>query len=130
MIKEVIYTDRAPAPVGPYSQAIRVGPWVYIAGQIALNPDTQTMDNQSIEDETRRIMENIRAILEKAGGTLDHLVHVTIFMTDLSDFPTMNRVYSEYVGDKPPARATVQVASLPKNARVEITAVAWIPEQA
>ena len=129
-MKSVIYTDAAPAPVGPYSQAIRVGPWVYIAGQIAIDPETQTMVTESIEAETRRVMENIGAVLKAAGGSLEDLVHVTIYMTDLKDFPAMNRVYSGYVGDKPPARATVQVASLPKNARVEITAVAFVPETA
>ncbi len=126
--KQVIQTERAPFPVGPYSQAIRVGPWVFLSGQIAIDPATQQMVQGSIEEETERVMQNLLAVLEAAGGTPDHLVQVTIYLKDIHDFPKVNQVYARYVGERPPARATVAVAALPKDARVEIAAIAYIPE--
>lgn len=127
MKKEVVYTDRAPAPVGPYSQAIRVGPWVFISGQIAIDPTTQQFVGGSIEAQTERVMENLRAILESVGGGLEDLVQVTVFLRDMGDFPKFNQIYARYVGKKPPARATVAVAGLPGGAAVEVTAIAYVP---
>lgn len=129
-MKEPVFTPKAPAPVGPYSQAIRVGPWLFLSGQIPINPDTQQIEAGDVESQTRRVMENLAAVLHEAGGSLEHLVHVTIYLSNLEDFPTVNRVYAEYVGKIPPARATVQVGALPKGARVEVTGIARIPSTA
>ena len=128
-MKEVVYTPNAPAPVGPYSQAVRVGPWVFLAGQIPIDPETQTLVTGDVETQTHRVMRNLAAVLQAAGGGLEHLVSVSIFLTDLEDFPAMNRVYAEYVGEVPPARATVQVSALPKGVKLEISAIAWIPRE-
>ncbi len=129
MKKKIIYTDKAPAPIGPYSQAVQVGQFLFLSGQIALNPETLELVSDSIEKETEQVMENLKAVLESAGATLDDLVSVTVFLKNMSDFPAFNRVYARYVGENPPARATVSVAELPKNVRVEISAVAYMPER-
>ncbi len=128
--KKVIYTDKAPAPVGPYSQAIQVGPWLFLSGQIAIDPATQQFVGGSVEEQTERVMENLRAVVEAAGGSLEDLVQVTIYIKDMSLFPRVNQVYARYVGAHPPARATVAVADLPRGADIEVAAVAYIASAA
>ncbi len=126
MEKRVVSTERAPAAIGPYSQAIAAGELLFLSGQIPLHPETGELVRSSIEDETRRVLENVRAVVEAAGSSLEAVVKTTIYLTDLGDFAKVNGVYAEYFPKAPPARATVQVAALPKGARVEIEAIASI----
>jgi 2-iminobutanoate/2-iminopropanoate deaminase len=122
--REAISTPNAPAAIGPYSQAIRSGDAVYVAGQIGLDPATGKMAEGGIEAETRRALENVRAVLAAAGLGLEDVVQTQVFLQDLDDFQAMNAVYAGFFPRDPPARATVQVARLPRGARVEILAVA------
>ena len=125
--KHVVRTEEAPAPFqgAPYSQAIRAGAFVFVAGQLGLRPgDTEIQG--SIREQTEHVLTNLRAILEEAGSSLDRLVKTTVFLTDLGDFPAMNEVYARHVGDAPPARSTVEVAALPSGALVEIEAIALL----
>ncbi len=121
---EKVCTSRAPRPVGPYSQAIRAGGFVFVSGQIPLDPDTGEMTSGDIEAQARRAMENMKAILEEAGSGLDKVVKTTLYLKDLRDFARCNEVYSQYLGESRPARSTVEVAALPKGALLEIDAVA------
>jgi 2-iminobutanoate/2-iminopropanoate deaminase len=126
--KIVISTPLAPAAIGPYSQAIRVGKTVYLSGQIAIDPATnQFMTGASIEDQTRRVLENLAGVLTAAGLTLDDVVNTTVYLHDLGDFAAMNQVYGTFFTKAPPARATIQVAGIPRNAKVEISAIAVAP---
>jgi len=122
----VIRTEKAPAPFqgAPYSQAIRAGDFVFVSGQLALRPGAKELSGGTIQEQTEQIFENLRAILEEAGSGLDKLVKTTVFLQDLADFQGMNEVYAHHVGDRPPARSTVEVAALPSGALVEIEAVA------
>lgn len=124
--KDVISTDRAPGPFqgAPYSQAIRTGDLVFIAGQLGVSLETGELAGPSIEEQTEQIMRNLGAILEASGSGLDKLVKTTVFLLDLVDFAGMNEVYARHVGDRPPARSTIGIAQLPSGARVEIEAVA------
>ena len=126
--KSVIRTERAPAPFqgAPYSQAIRVGGLVFVSGQLALRPGESELVGSGIAEQTEQIMANLAAILEEAGSGMDRLVKTTVFLTDLGDFGGMNEVYARHVGERPPARSTVQVAALPSGAIVEIEAVATV----
>ena len=126
--KSVIRTDRAPAPFqgAPYSQAIRVGDLVFVSGQLAVRPGGSEMVGDTIAEQTEQVMANLGAILEEAGSGLDRLVKTTVFLANLADFQGMNEVYSRHVGDRPPARSTVEVAALPSGALVEIEAVGAI----
>jgi 2-iminobutanoate/2-iminopropanoate deaminase len=126
--KEVVRTDRAPGPFqgAPYSQAIRVGDLVFVAGQLGISVETGQIVGDSIHEQTEQIMRNLGAILDAAGSGLDKLVKTTVFLLDLGDFAGMNDVYARYVGDRPPARATVAVSGLPSGALVEIEAVAHV----
>ena len=126
MSKQVILTSNAPSPVGPYSQAIRAGSLIFVAGQIPIDPKTGAMP-EGIAEQTRVVLRNIQAVLEAAGASLADVVKTTVYMKDLGEFAAMNQVYAEFFTDKPPARATVEVARLPKDARVEIEAVAVLP---
>lgn len=128
MTQEVVYTPNAPAAVGPYSQAIRTGQFVYTAGQIALDPATGKMLADDITVQTERVLQNLRAILEAAGSSLEHVVKTTVFLQDMGEFSAMNSVYARHFGNNPPARSTVEVAGLPLGARVEIEAVALLME--
>jgi len=119
--KKVIKTDRAPNPVGPYSQAIMAGNTLYLAGQIAINPENGEMVTDNIENEARQVMDNLQAVLQEAGMGMEDVVKTTIYMTDLNNFGKVNEIYGSYFGDMPPARVTVGVASLPKGANLEIT---------
>lgn len=122
-----IRTSKAPAAIGPYSQAVRVGDLLFTAGQIPLRPDG-TLVSGDITAQTRQVMENLEAILNDAGTTFEHVVKTTCFLRDMDDFPAFNEEYGRSFGDSPPARSTVQVARLPKNVAVEIDLVASIPE--
>lgn len=128
MEKTVIHTKKAPGSVGPYSQAVRVGPFLYTAGQIGLDPETGTMLEDNIEIQTERVLKNLKAVLQAAGGDLSDVVKTTVFLLDMGEFGAMNEVYAGFFGDNPPARSAVQVAALPLGGRVEIEAVAYLPE--
>jgi 2-iminobutanoate/2-iminopropanoate deaminase len=125
--KEIVRTERAPAPFqgAPYNQAVKAAGLVFVAGQLGLRPgDKEPL--QGISEQTEQVMQNLRAILEEAGTGLDRLVKTTVFLQDLGDFQAMNEVYSQHVGDQPPARSTVEVAKLPSGALVEIEAIALL----
>ena len=122
--KEVVASKDAPAAVGPYSQAIRSGSMVFLAGQIPIDPKTGQTNLGTIEEQTAQVFENLKAVLAAAGMTLDNVVSTTVYVKDLNDFAKLNAVYGTYFKDKPPARATVQVQRLPKDAAVEISAIA------
>src|SRR5436190_20307361 len=126
--KSVVRTERAPAPFqgAPYSQAIRVGDLVFVSGQLALRPGEKELKGGSIQEQTEQIFANLEAILEEAGSGLDKLVKTTVFLQSLDDFAGMNEVYARRVGDRPPARSTVEVAKLPSGALVEIDAIAHV----
>ena len=126
--KSVVRTERAPAPFqgAPYSQAIRVGDLVFVSGQLALRPGEKELSGGSIQEQTDQIFQNLEAILGEAGSGLDKLVKTTVFLQSLDDFAGMNEVYARRVGDRPPARSTVEVAQLPSGALVEIDAIAHL----
>ena len=127
--KTVVRTEAAPAPFqgAPYSQAIRIGDFVFVSGQLALKPGDKELSGGTIEEQTEQIFANLAAILAEAGTTLAKLVKTTVFLQNLDDFQGMNTVYAAHVGDRPPARSTVEVAKLPSNALVEIEAIALAP---
>ncbi len=122
--REIIATQNAPAAIGPYSQAVQVGDFVYTAGQIPLVPETGKLIEGGIEEQTRQVMQNLAHILEAAGSSLAQVVKTTIFVTNLADFAAINKVYGSFFASDPPARSTVQVAALPLGANIEIEAVA------
>ena len=126
--KSVVRTERAPAPFqgAPYSQAIRVGDLVFVSGQLALRPGEKELTGGSIQEQTEQIFANLEAILEEAGSGLEKLAKTTVFLQNLGDFAGMNEVYASRVGDRPPARSTVEVAKLPSGALVEIDAIAHL----
>jgi 2-iminobutanoate/2-iminopropanoate deaminase len=125
-VKEAILTKDAPAPIGPYSQAIRADNTLFISGQIPIDPATGELIQSTIEEETDRVMKNLGAILKAAGYAFDDVVSCTIYLKDMSDFAKVNGVYGGYfTGATPPARATVQVSGLPKNVNIEIGAIAY-----
>jgi 2-iminobutanoate/2-iminopropanoate deaminase len=129
-MKKIISTNEAPAAVGPYSQAVRAGSMVFCAGQIPLDPKSGQIVSQDVAEQTRRVLDNLTAVLKSARLTLSDVVKTTVFVTDLADFQTVNEIYAKYFSAQPPARSTVQVAALPKAARVEIEAIAVADEQA
>ena len=124
----VIRTEKAPAPFqgAPYSQAIRFGDFVYVSGQLSLKPGDKELSGGTIQEQTEQVFRNLKAILEEAGSGLDKLVKTTVFLQNLGDFAGMNEVYVKHVGERPPARSTVEVAALPSGALVEIEAIALI----
>jgi 2-iminobutanoate/2-iminopropanoate deaminase len=123
-MKKIISTADAPAALGPYSQAVRVGSTMYCAGQIPLDPKSGEIVSGGIEVQTRRVLDNITAVLKAEGMTFANIVKTTIFLMDLGDFQKMNEIYGSYFTQAPPARSTVQVAGLPKGARIEIEVIA------
>ncbi len=124
-MKKIIYTDKAPAPIGPYNQGVLTGNTLYTSGQIALNPVTMQLVMDSIEEETKQVMENLKAVLEAAGMTFENVIKTTIFIMNMGDFARINEVYGSYFNEKTaPARETVQVACLPKNVTIEISMIA------
>lgn len=124
MSNQVISTAKAPAALGPYSQAIKVGNTVYCSGQIPINPATGTIDAVTVEDQTRQAITNLKNVLEAAGGGLCNVVKTTVFISDMNDFAAINGVYAELFGDTKPARSCVEVARLPKDVKIEIEAIA------
>ncbi len=123
--RSAIATPHAPSAIGPYSQGVRANNLLFLSGQIPLDPTTGELVADNVEAQTRQVMDNLRAVLQAAGATLGDVVKTTIYLTDLADFAAVNATYEEYFGSSsPPARATVQVAALPKGARVEIDAIA------
>ena len=126
MNKEIIHTTHAPAAVGPYSQAVKIGHLVYTAGQIALDPATGQMREDEIQLQTEQVLKNLTAVLEAAGSSLAQVVKTTVFLKDMGEFKAMNEVYARFFGDNPPARSAVQAVALPLDGRVEIEAVAYV----
>jgi len=124
MDKQVVHTDQAPKALGPYSQAIRAGMFIFCAGQTPIDPATGNLVEGGIEAQTRRVLQNLSAVVQAAGTSMDRVVKTTVFLLDMNDFQKMNAVYAEFFPTHPPARSTVQVARLPKDARVEIELVA------
>jgi 2-iminobutanoate/2-iminopropanoate deaminase len=127
-VKEVVRTEAAPAPFqgAPYSQAVKAGGLAFVSGQLSLEPGRSELRAGTIQEQTEQVFANLRAILEAAGSGLDRLVKTTVFLQDLQDFQGMNEVYARHVGDRPPARSTVEVARLPSGALVEIEAIALL----
>ena len=126
-MKKIIFTENAPAPIGPYNQAILKNNTLFISGQIPINPATGEVITTSIEAETKQVMENLNAVLEASGMTFEHVVKASIFITNMNDFARINEVYGSYLNEKTaPARETVQVACLPKNVNVEISMIAML----
>jgi 2-iminobutanoate/2-iminopropanoate deaminase len=123
-MKKIISTTEAPAAVGPYSQAVRIGSTIYCAGQIPLDPKSGQIVSADISEQTRRVLDNITAVLKAEGLSFENIVKTTVFLTDLADFQTVNEIYASYFKQAPPARSTVQVSALPKGARIEIEAIA------
>jgi 2-iminobutanoate/2-iminopropanoate deaminase len=123
-MKDIVYSDRGPKPIGPYSQAVKINGLLYLSGQIPLDPKTNEMISGDIKAQTERVLENIKGILEAAGSNLHHVVKTTVFLKDMNEFPAMNEVYARYFAAAHPARSTVQVARLPKDASVEIEVIA------
>jgi len=127
MKRRAILADGAPAPIGPYSQAVKVGPWLYVAGQIPKRSGAGQIASGSIAEQTEVVMENLRAIVECAGGRLRDAVKVTVYLADIEAFKEMNEVYARYFSEDPPARACVEVSRLPADVGVEMDMVAYIP---
>lgn len=123
-MKKEVKTDKAPQAIGPYSQGIIANGFVFCSGQIPLIPETAALIQGTIEDQTRRVLKNLSAVLDAAGSSLDHVVKATVFLQDMNDFASMNKVYAEFFKAPFPARAAVQVARLPRDVKVEIEAVA------
>ncbi len=124
MKREIVKSAGAPAAIGPYSQAIKVGDTLYCSGQIALDPATGELVNDSVEAETRRVLENLSAVVAEAGFAMSDVVRCTVYMTDMKDYAKINEVYGEYFKENPPARVAVEVSSLPKYVKVEISCIA------
>lgn len=124
-MKSIIHTKNAPAPIGPYSQAVRAGNMLYISGQIAIDPETNTLVNGNIEDETKQVMKNIEALLSASGFSFSDIVKTTIFLSDMEHFVLVNGIYGSYFRSDFPARETVAVLGLPKNVNVEISVTAY-----
>jgi 2-iminobutanoate/2-iminopropanoate deaminase len=123
-VKDIVLTDRGPKPIGPYSQAVKANGFLFASGQIALDPQTNEFVAGDIRQQTERVMANIKGIVEASGSNLGHVVKTTVFLKDMNDFAAMNEVYGKFFAVAPPARSTVQVARLPKDALVEIEVIA------
>ena len=125
-MKETISTENAPGAIGPYSQAVRTGNLVFCSGQIPIDPATGEFISNDVAEQTRQVLKNLSAVLEAAGTDLNNVVKTTVFLADMNDFTAMNEIYAEFFSDNKPARATVQAARLPRDARVEIECIAVI----
>lgn len=125
-MKDIVLTDKGPKPIGPYSQAVKSNGFLFASGQVALDPRTNEFIGGDIRQQTERAMENIKAVVEAAGSNLHHVVKSTVFLKDMNDFAAMNEAYGKYFPAAPPARSTVQVARLPKDALVEIEVIATL----
>jgi 2-iminobutanoate/2-iminopropanoate deaminase len=126
-MKEIICTENAPKAIGPYSQAVRVGNLLFLSGQIPLDPGTMQLVEGPIAVQTERVLNNLKAVLEAGGLTLEHVVKTTVFMKSLVEFPKMNEVYAQFFPRNPPARCTIQAAELPRDVQIEIDAIAAYP---
>jgi len=127
-VRTPVKTDNAPSAIGPYSQAIKAGGFVFASGQIAIDPQTGEFISGGVAEQTEQVMKNLSALLKASGSSLEHVVKTTVFLADMTDFPVMNDVYGKFFTTAPPARATVAAAGLPRDARVEIEAVALLAE--
>lgn len=127
-MKQIVKTGLAPQAIGPYSQAVKAGGFVFASGQIPIDPETGEFVSGGIAEQTRQVMKNLSAVLEAAGSDLQLVVKTTVFLVDMAEFTAMNEVYGTFFSDEPPARATVQAARLPRDARVEIEAIAQLRE--
>jgi 2-iminobutanoate/2-iminopropanoate deaminase len=125
-MKEIISTENAPSAIGPYSQAIKTGNMVFVSGQIPIDPATGSFVSDEIAEQTEQVLKNLSAVLEAAGSSLNNVVKTTVFLADMNDFAVMNEIYAKYFSENKPARATVQAARLPRDARVEIEAIGLI----
>lgn len=125
-MKEIISTTKAPAAIGPYSQAVKLGNMIYTSGMIPLVPETMQIAEGDVQQQTRQVLENLKALLESAGSSLDKVVKTTVFIKNMNDFPRINDIYAEYFHSEQPARSCVEVARLPKDVQVEIEVVAYI----
>ena len=124
-MKKIIHSEKAPSPIGPYSQAVKSGHLLYTSGQIPIDPRTGVFVEGGIREQTIQVLENLKAVVESAGSNFNEVINTTVFLADLADFPTVNSIYAEYFGEEnAPARSTVQVAGLPMGARIEIELVA------
>ncbi len=126
MEKQIIWTDKAPNAIGPYSQAILIGNMIFCSGQIPINPETGEFVSGGVAEQTEQVIKNLSAVLEAAGASLKNVVKTTVFLADMNDFAEMNEVYAKYFKDNKPARATIQAARLPRDAKVEIECIAFI----
>lgn len=126
IVKETISTENAPGAIGPYSQAVKVGNFVFCSGQIPIDPATGEFVSEEVGEQTRQVLKNLSAVLEAAGSDLSNVVKTTVFLVDMDDFARMNEVYAEFFSENKPARATVQAARLPRDTRVEIDCIAVI----
>ena len=129
IVRERIQTDKAPAAIGPYSQAIRAGGFVFVSGQIPIDPQTGEFVAGGIAEQTARVLKNLTAVLEAAGSSLEQVVKTTVFLADMKEFSSMNEVYKDFFPSLQPARSTVAAAGLPRDARVEIEVVALVSEK-
>ena len=125
-MKEIISTEKAPGAIGPYSQAVKTGNMVFCSGQIPIDPATGNFVSEDVAEQTKQVLKNLSAVLEAAGTSLNNVVKTTVFLADMNDFVAMNEVYAKYFSENKPARATVQAARLPRDARVEIECIAVI----
>lgn len=125
-MKEIIATENAPGAIGPYSQAVKTGNMVFCSGQIPIDPATGEFVSDEVAEQTEQVLKNLKAVLEAAGTNLNNVVKTTVFLADMNDFTRMNEVYSKFFSENKPARATVQAARLPKDARVEIECIALV----
>ncbi len=126
MGKKIISTEKAPSAIGPYSQGVRAGQWIYVSGQIPIDPATGEMVKGDIVEETHRVLKNAKAIIEASGASMSDVVKVTIYMADLNDFSVINKIYGQYFTSNPPARSCVEVSGLPKGAGLEMEMVAYL----
>jgi len=126
--REYVFTDKAPRPVGPYSQAVRVGNLLFISGQVPLDPETGRLVEGSFEEQARRVLENIKAIVEAAGGTMDDIVKVTVYLKDLGRYKEFNMVYAEFFKGGYPARVVIEASRIPLDAELEVEAIAYLRE--
>ena len=126
MTQEIILSPGAPKPIGPYSQAIKAGPFLFLSGQIPLDPVTGQMETGDIEKQTRRVLDNLTAVMQTAGGGLKNIIKTTLFIKNMEEFPLINKTYESYFQENPPARSTVEVSKLPRGAGIEIEAIAYL----
>ncbi len=124
--KKIVFTEKAPKPIGPYSQAVLVGGFLFISGQIPIEPSTGKLVENDFEIAVKRVLDNIKAIVEAAGGSMDNIVKVTVYLRDINKFSSFNEIYKQYFPKDPPARVVVEVSNLPKNVDLEVEAIAYI----